>query len=90
MIRADVHERPADNGTPLGGNATATSPISPDGSPELGRRYTVPAREGRAVRLSQGQSISVINTHGTQVCDLWAFNAPELAGGSFHVYGPGR
>jgi uncharacterized protein YcgI (DUF1989 family) len=74
MIRADVHEHPADNGTPLGENASATHPISPDGSPELGRRYTVPAREGRAVRLSQGQSISVVNTHGTQVCDLWAFN----------------
>src|SRR5262245_67783 len=79
MIRADVHERPGDNGTALGENATATNPISPVGKPELGRRYTIPAREGRAVRLSQGHSISVINAHGTQVCDLWAFNTANLS-----------
>jgi uncharacterized protein YcgI (DUF1989 family) len=75
MIRADVHDRPADNGTALGENGTARNPISADGRPEIGVRYTVPAREGRAVRLSRGETISVINTHGTQVCDLWAFNA---------------
>jgi hypothetical protein len=28
MIRADVHETPADNGTALGANGTAGSPIS--------------------------------------------------------------
>jgi uncharacterized protein YcgI (DUF1989 family) len=75
MIRADLHEQPPDNGTPLGENATAASPIAPDGTPELGRRYAVPAREGRAVRISKGQGISVINTHGTQACDFWAFNS---------------
>ena len=79
MIREDIHERPADNGTPLGDNPTATSPIGRDGEPEVGKRYTVPAREGRAVRLSRGQSITVLNTHGTQVCDLWAFNAANLS-----------
>ena len=79
MIREDIHERPADNGTPLGDNPTATSPIARDGEPEVGKRYTVPAREGRAVRLSRGQSITVMNTHGTQVCDLWAFNAANLS-----------
>jgi uncharacterized protein YcgI (DUF1989 family) len=78
MIRSDVHERPADNGTPLGENASASSPIAPDGRPEPGRRHAVPAREGRAVRLSRGESLVVINTHGTQVCDLWAFNAANL------------
>jgi len=79
LIREDIHERPADNGTPLGDNPTATSPIGRDGEPEVGKRYTVPAREGRAVRLSRGQSITVLNTHGTQVCDLWAFNAANLS-----------
>jgi uncharacterized protein YcgI (DUF1989 family) len=79
MIRADVHDTPADNGTALGENGTAGSPISPVGRPEIGKRYTVPAREGRAVRLWPGQTISVINTHGTQVCDLWAFNAGNLS-----------
>jgi uncharacterized protein YcgI (DUF1989 family) len=79
MIRADLYEQPSDNGTPLGENGTAANPIAPDGVPELSRRYTVPAREGRAVRLSKGQSISVINTHGTQVCDFWAFRASNLS-----------
>jgi uncharacterized protein YcgI (DUF1989 family) len=27
------------------------------------------------VRLKAGETISVVNTHGTQVCDLWAFSA---------------
>jgi uncharacterized protein YcgI (DUF1989 family) len=78
MTRADVHDHPADNGTALGENPTATSPISPGGRPEPGRRYTVPARQGRAVRLARGESLAVINTHGTQVCDLWAFSAANL------------
>jgi uncharacterized protein YcgI (DUF1989 family) len=78
MIRPDVHDHPADNGTPLGENPTATTPISRDGRPEPGRRYIVPARQGRAVRLAKGASIAVINPHGTQVADLWAFNAANL------------
>ena len=78
MIRDDVHDRPADNATPLGENATARNPIAPDGRPEPGRRYTLPAREGRAVRLSRGESLTLVNTHGTQVCDLWAFSAANL------------
>jgi uncharacterized protein YcgI (DUF1989 family) len=79
LIRADIHDRPADNATPLGSNATATSPISPDGRPEPGRVYTVPAREGRAVRLLAGERIAVVNPRGTQVCDLWAFSAANPA-----------
>lgn len=39
---------------------------------------TVPARRGRAVRLKKGQAIRIVNTHGTQVCDTWAFNADDL------------
>jgi uncharacterized protein len=39
----------------------------------------IPARRGRAVRLSRGQSIRIINTHGSQVVDTWAFNADDLA-----------
>ena len=38
----------------------------------------IPARRGKAVRLRQGQHIKVINTHGTQVVDTWAFNADDL------------
>jgi uncharacterized protein YcgI (DUF1989 family) len=39
---------------------------------------TVPARHGRAIKLSKGQTIKIVSVHGTQVLDLWAFNAHEL------------
>ena len=39
---------------------------------------TIPARRGRAVRLGQGQSLKIINTHGNQVVDTWAFSAEDL------------
>jgi len=38
----------------------------------------VPARKGRACRLSSGQAIKIINTHGHQVVDTWAFSAEDL------------
>ncbi len=68
----------ADNGDAVGTNNTLHEPISADGTPELGKLYEVPARNGRAVRVAAGQTIRVVNTHGTQVCDLWAFNADNL------------
>ena len=40
---------------------------------------TIPARCGKAARLAHGQRVSVINTHGQQVVDTWAFNADDLA-----------
>lgn len=39
----------------------------------------IPARRGRAVRVRQGQSLKIINTHGHQVVDFWAFCDPNLA-----------
>lgn len=39
---------------------------------------TIPARRGRAARLSKGQSIKIINTHGSQVVDTWCFNAEDM------------
>lgn len=39
---------------------------------------TIPARRGKAARLKAGQEIRVINTHGKQVVDTWAFNAADL------------
>ena len=39
---------------------------------------TLPARRGRAVRLKAGQSLKVINTHGHQVVDFWAFCDPDV------------
>lgn len=41
-------------------------------------QITIPARRGKAVRLKAGQQIRVINTHGKQVVDTWAFNAADL------------
>ena len=38
----------------------------------------IPARKGAAQRLKQGQRLQVINTHGSQVVDFWAFNDPDL------------
>jgi uncharacterized protein YcgI (DUF1989 family) len=38
----------------------------------------LPARRGKACRLGQGQAIKVINTHGHQVVDFWAFSAEDL------------
>jgi len=40
---------------------------------------TIPARRGKATYLRQGQTIRVINTHGQQVVDTWAFNAADLS-----------
>lgn len=40
--------------------------------------HQVPARKGRAVALKAGQSIKIVNTHGNQVVDTWAFNAGDL------------
>lgn len=37
----------------------------------------LPARQGVAVLVKQGQSLQVINTHGKQVIDLWAFNLKD-------------
>ena len=39
---------------------------------------TIPARRGKAVRVQSGQSVKVINTHGSQVVDTWAFLADDL------------
>lgn len=59
------------------GNATLDEPISPDGTPAPGASYTVPPRQGRAVRLARGRVLTMVNTHGTQVVDTWAFDAAD-------------
>jgi uncharacterized protein YcgI (DUF1989 family) len=38
----------------------------------------VQPERGKAVRLAKGGHLKIINTHGTQVVDLWAFNAEDL------------
>ena len=38
----------------------------------------ISARSGKAAHLKKGQVIKIINTHGHQVVDTWAFNADDL------------
>ncbi|MEP7046900.1 MAG: urea carboxylase-associated family protein [Ilumatobacteraceae bacterium] len=42
---------------------------------------TVPGSHGRAIRVAAGDTVRVVNTHGTQVVDFWALRAaqPEIA-----------
>lgn len=66
------------NGDIDGSNASLHSPISPTGEAEPAKRYTIPARQGRAVRLARGARLKIINVHGSQVCDFWAFRDSGL------------
>lgn len=36
--------------------------------------HTIPARKGKAAYVKKGQTVEIINTHGTQVVDTWAFS----------------
>lgn len=45
------------------------------------RRRAVPAGHAVAVAVSRGEEVAVVNTHGTQVVDTWAF----AAGGDEHL-----
>ena len=44
----------------------------------MAQRITIPARRGKAARLRRGQRAKVINTHGQQVVDTWAFVAGDV------------
>jgi uncharacterized protein YcgI (DUF1989 family) len=39
----------------------------------------LPARTGAAFTLRAGHSVSIVNTHGGQVVDMWAFRADDPA-----------
>ena len=38
----------------------------------------IPARAGRATKLAKDRQLKLINIHGTQVVDTWAFNAADM------------
>src|SRR4029450_4810647 len=38
----------------------------------------IPARRGKATRLAKGEALKIINTHGNQVVDFWAFVAGQM------------
>lgn len=42
----------------------------------------IPASHGKATRLTKGQYVRIINTHGGQVVDTWAFPMPISPSGS--------
>ena len=42
-------------------------------------RSIIPAGDSQALRLSAGQQVRVINVHGSQVVDAWAFNVRDLS-----------
>ena len=44
----------------------------------MAERHTIPARKGLALRVRKGQRYKVVNTHGTQIVDHWAFNAADV------------
>ncbi len=44
----------------------------------MGARIAIPARKGKAAKVKAGQRIRIINTHGQQVVDTWAFNLNDL------------
>ncbi|MFD1881298.1 DUF1989 domain-containing protein [Paracoccus pacificus] len=58
---------------PDGTNPSAVAVLGQCGRPELETRHTIPARQGRAVRLRRGERLRVINPQGSQVGDFWAF-----------------
>ena len=45
----------------------------------MGGMQTIPARGGKATRLKPGERIRIINTHGEQVVDTWAFSAAGMS-----------
>ncbi|MGI9412451.1 MAG: DUF1989 domain-containing protein [Hyphomicrobiales bacterium] len=40
---------------------------------------TIPARGGKAAHVAHGQAIRIVNTHGEQVVDTWAFRTDDLS-----------
>ena len=38
---------------------------------------TLPAGTGTAIKLDEGARLRLVNTHGSQVVDFWAFNAAD-------------
>ncbi len=68
-----------DPGRPDGTNRSLDIAISPDGRPEPGRIYRIEPRCGMAVRVKAGQTLTVINPVGFQVCDFWVFAGDDLS-----------
>jgi uncharacterized protein YcgI (DUF1989 family) len=44
----------------------------------MANRVVIPARKGKAAFVKAGQRLRVVNTHGQQVVDTWAFNRADM------------
>jgi len=44
---------------------------------DAARLNLIPARRGVATRVGLGQTVTILNSHGKQVVDTWAFNAGD-------------
>ena len=44
----------------------------------MSETITIPARRGKAAYVAANQVVRVINTHGEQVVDTWAFNRHDI------------
>lgn len=52
--------------------------MATDVKADVRERIVVPAREGRGVRLAAGDSFRIVDLEGSQVGDLFAFNANDV------------
>ena len=64
---------PFDAAKPDGENPSAHQTLAENGRLSPGTAYTIPARQGRAMRVRKGEHLSIINRNGSQIGDLWAF-----------------
>lgn len=62
-----------DAAKPDGENPSAYQTLAEGGRLNPGTTYTVPPRQGRAMRVKKGELLSVVNRHGSQIGDFWAF-----------------
>lgn len=46
---------------------------------EMDELITIPARRGKGCFLARGERVRLINSHGHQVIDTWAFNRDDLS-----------
>lgn len=46
--------------------------------PQSSDLIRIPARHGKAAVVRRGQRVRVVNTHGSQVLDTWAFSRADL------------
>ena len=77
----DTLNTPFDAARPDGENPSAHQTLAEDGRLSPNSTYTIPARQGRAMRVKKRELLSVINRDGSQIGDFWAF-----AEGDFNEY----